>query len=301
MTDQAQRSPMVTIGMPVYNGSTYIREAIQSALAQTLRDFELVISDNCSTDDTAAICEEYCQRDSRVRYVRQEVNRGAYWNFSHVVGLATGQYFTWLAHDDMLEPTFLETCVDFLQDRPHTALVSGDFIVIADKGQQQGTEMLSSIRETSSWSDRRTEFFKYPISNVFYCIYGLYRTSACREVFAELTAPKVLTGSELPVLSRIAVRGAIASVPFKLRKYRSHSNSAYMLEFSQASRSHPAARTLGELRRLYGLRFDQLRVLIHSNLSPTTKISIIHHVLICYMRAFLKKVMRTMQPVFRSK
>ena len=103
--------PLVSIGMPVYNGETYVREAIESLLSQTLTDFELLISDNASTDGTQRICEAYAQRDHRVRYVRQNENLGAGRNFEYVLDHTRGQYFMWAAHDDAWAANWLEVLV----------------------------------------------------------------------------------------------------------------------------------------------------------------------------------------------
>jgi glycosyltransferase involved in cell wall biosynthesis len=104
--------------MPVYNGQEYVAETIESLLAQTYADFELLISDNASTDATESICRAYSERDRRIRYHRQECNRGANWNYNHVFALATGQYFKWAAYDDLCAPTFVERCLEVLQRRP---------------------------------------------------------------------------------------------------------------------------------------------------------------------------------------
>lgn len=104
----AKRVPRVSIGMPVYNGAKYIREALDSLLAQTFIDFELIISDNASTDSTDAICLEYAAKDARIQYVRQDVNCGAIENFRHVLNGARGQYFMWAACDDMWSENWLE-------------------------------------------------------------------------------------------------------------------------------------------------------------------------------------------------
>lgn len=103
-----EKSPRVSIGMPVYNGEKYIREALDSLLVQTFTDFELIISDNASSDDTQAICEEYARRDKRVRYVRQSENIGMVANFQFVLDGAIGEYFMWAAHDDIWSPNWLE-------------------------------------------------------------------------------------------------------------------------------------------------------------------------------------------------
>lgn len=109
--------PRVTVGMPVYNGAALLPAALDSILAQTLEDFELVISDNASTDATESICRAYAARDRRVRYYRNERNLGAAPNFNRLVGLASDgvPYFKWAAHDDVIAPTFLERCVAALE------------------------------------------------------------------------------------------------------------------------------------------------------------------------------------------
>jgi glycosyltransferase involved in cell wall biosynthesis len=84
--------PKVSIGLPVYNGEAYIQNAIDSILFQSFTDFELIISDNASTDETEKICREYADKDLRVRYYRVEQNRGAAWNFNRVFKLSSGQY-----------------------------------------------------------------------------------------------------------------------------------------------------------------------------------------------------------------
>jgi glycosyltransferase involved in cell wall biosynthesis len=104
----------VCIGMPVYNGRKYVGAAIESILAQTFTDFELVISDNASTDDTAEICQSYAAKDSRVRFSKIAANVGANLNFERVYRLGHGQYFKWAAHDDLIAPTFIQKCVEAL-------------------------------------------------------------------------------------------------------------------------------------------------------------------------------------------
>jgi glycosyltransferase involved in cell wall biosynthesis len=112
----------VSIGLPVFNGENYLEAAVDSILAQTFKDFELIISDNASTDRTQEICQRYCGRDSRVRYFRSEQNHGAAWNFNRVFELASGEYFKWAAHDDMIAPDFLQKCVAVLDEDPTVVL-----------------------------------------------------------------------------------------------------------------------------------------------------------------------------------
>ncbi len=110
--------PRVSIGLPVYNGENYLTSAIETLLAQTFTDFELIISDNCSTDRTQDICRSFCDRDARIRYVRQAKNLGAVRNFNLVFHYARGEYFKWAAHDDVCAPAFLQRCVERLDANP---------------------------------------------------------------------------------------------------------------------------------------------------------------------------------------
>ena len=103
--------PVVSIGMPVFNGEAYLAEAVQSLLGQSFQNLELIISDNGSTDGTAEICERVAAADARVRYYRQATNIGSLANFEFVFRQAKGKYFMWAAHDDIWSPTWVEELV----------------------------------------------------------------------------------------------------------------------------------------------------------------------------------------------
>lgn len=118
MEETAKKTPQVSIGMPVYNGKQFIREALDSLLAQTFTNFELIISDNASTDGTEVICREYEKRDNRIRYVRWLENRGAIVNFKFVLNEAVGKYFMWAACDDTRSIDYLELNCNFLEQNP---------------------------------------------------------------------------------------------------------------------------------------------------------------------------------------
>src|SRR5687767_14896710 len=90
---RATRTPGVSVGVPVYNGEDYLAECLESLLKQSFEDFELILSDNGSTDATEQICREYAARDARIRYLREPENRGGSWNFNRLPRLARGEYF----------------------------------------------------------------------------------------------------------------------------------------------------------------------------------------------------------------
>jgi glycosyltransferase involved in cell wall biosynthesis len=106
----------VTIGMPVYNGERFLREAISCLLEQDHQEFELIISDNCSTDATESICKGFAQQDSRIIYHKNKVNLGALNNFNNLISMAQGDYFMWAASDDKHHPSFLSTMINYLEN-----------------------------------------------------------------------------------------------------------------------------------------------------------------------------------------
>ncbi len=106
--------PRVSIGLPVYNGENYLKDAIDSILSQTFTDFELIISDNASTDRTQDICQAYAVKDPRIRYYRIKQNQGAARNFNRVFELSLGGFFKWAAHDDIIASDYISKCVEVL-------------------------------------------------------------------------------------------------------------------------------------------------------------------------------------------
>jgi glycosyltransferase involved in cell wall biosynthesis len=124
----------VAIGLPVYNGHNYLPAAIDSILAQSYGDFDFLISDNASTDGTEEICHAYAQRDRRIRYIRQAKNVGAAANHNLTVRMTDSPYFKWAAHDDLLAPGFLATCVDVLDRDPTVVLASPASMLIDEAG-----------------------------------------------------------------------------------------------------------------------------------------------------------------------
>lgn len=110
--------PLVSIGLPVFNGERYLEGAVRAILEQTFTDFELVVCDNASTDGTADILARLSREDRRIKVHRNPVNIGAAPNWNRVFELSTGRYFKWVAHDDLHEPEFLERTVDVLEQDP---------------------------------------------------------------------------------------------------------------------------------------------------------------------------------------
>jgi glycosyltransferase involved in cell wall biosynthesis len=124
--------PRLSIGLPVYNGEKYLAEAIESLLGQSYEDFELIISDNASTDGTAEICRRYEKQDSRIRYVRQQRNIGLIPNHQFVIRQARGELFKFAAHDDLYGRDLLKLCIDALDEHPQAVCTHSWTVIIDD-------------------------------------------------------------------------------------------------------------------------------------------------------------------------
>lgn len=126
--------PRVSIGMPVYNGEKYIGQALDSILAQTYQNMEIIVSDNASTDRTAEICKRYASDDTRINFIQNERNLGAAPNYNRVFQISSGRYFKWAAHDDFIAPTFLEKCVNILEANPRIVVCYSKGYVVDKEG-----------------------------------------------------------------------------------------------------------------------------------------------------------------------
>ena len=127
--------PKVAVGMPVYNGERYLAQAIESIISQTFVDFELIISDNASTDGTEEICKRYQKRDRRISYIRQSRNLGAGNNFISVLERANSKYFMWAACDDEWEASWLERLTHALEDRSNNSFAFGEMQCQGENGE----------------------------------------------------------------------------------------------------------------------------------------------------------------------
>ena len=115
-------NPLVSIGMPVFNGEKSLAQALDALLEQDYSNLEVIISDNGSTDRTPMICQEFLKKDSRIKYYRSSENLGSNWNFNRVFDLSSGKYFMWAAHDDLRELSFVRACVEMLEQSAEAVL-----------------------------------------------------------------------------------------------------------------------------------------------------------------------------------
>lgn len=210
------QSPKVSIGLPVYNGENFIRETIDSILAQTFHDFELVISDNASTDSTEAICRAYANQDTRVRYNRNKENIGAYRNFSRVFKFASGEYFKWAAHDDVCLPDYLSKCVEVLDQNPSIVLCHCEAASIDQHGQMiKKWDIIPELDSLIPHLRFRRALF---LGEEIYFVWGLLR----KKVLDRTPLPGNFLGSDRAFLSGMSLLGRFHQIPERLFMQREH-------------------------------------------------------------------------------
>lgn len=216
-------APLVSIGLPVFNGEAYLEQALESILTQTWGDFELIISDNASTDRTEEICRVYVQRDPRVRYVRNTENRGAAFNYNQTVALARGQFFKWAAADDWLAPTFLETCLAPLQSDHSIVLVYPHTQIVDENGQP-----------LSLYEDELNLTESEPAERFCHFLDRFRRKDKCNAVFGLIRLEQLrktrlidrFTSSDITLLGELALLGKMVEVPQTLFYRRDHPGSS---------------------------------------------------------------------------
>jgi hypothetical protein len=212
-----QRPPLVSIGIPVYNGEAYLADAIASVLAQTMGDLEVVVSDNASTDGTRAIVEQFARADARVRYCRNETNLGAAPNYNRAFALSRGRYFKWLAHDDRIEPDYLDRTMRAMEGRPDVVLCNTAVDVIDEHGRIIGSyASILQQADRPSPADRFAVFILQPHTGVD--IFGLVRRSALE---ASVLHPS-FHGADRALLAQLALRGRMLQLPDRLHQIREH-------------------------------------------------------------------------------
>ena len=169
--------PVVSVGVPVYNGGSTLRDTLDSLTRQTYRNIEIIIADNCSLDQTESVCREYVQNDSRIRYVRHSKNIGATENFKYLLSQATAKYFMWAAADDKRSDNFIEVNLGFLEEHPdYVASTCPD----AFEGQEADVDNFRKFSLVGGGASRVLTFFKYCwVSHAMY--YCLARTNALRK------------------------------------------------------------------------------------------------------------------------
>ncbi|WP_198141400.1 glycosyltransferase family 2 protein [Verrucomicrobium spinosum] len=285
--------PRVSIGMPVFNAEKFLREAVESVLMQDLQDFELVISDNASTDATRSICEAFAQRDSRIRYHRNSKNLGLSQNFKKVVKLAQGTYFTWLAHDDSFaSPAYLSEHVRYLEQHPDVVLCGCTMRVFDQEnpGKPDDRE-LSPILPHQDWREARLAFFRWPQPEIHFVLYGVYRRDILLKVpldGRQHRGQPVATDMEYPILASLCRFGRIVALPQPLRNSRSVATSAACRDMERFSK-------FDHFCLAFKMRLTLVKIALRVSAPAKEKLKLLAVVLGNFTRAHLGQVPRFME------
>jgi glycosyltransferase involved in cell wall biosynthesis len=208
--------PLLSIGVPTYNGERYLAEALESALRQDYPNIEVLVSDTASTDSTPEICRRF-ESDSRVRYERSPETTSPSANFHRVLEMAQGTYFTWLAHDDLLSnPAYASTLVEALEANPDAVLCASSVEVFRDDPAERF--VVSYPERERPWRVARRGLFRWPQENWETFLYGIFRRDPLQRVFVpHWTFPDFL--------QRLGFAGRFIFEPAALRRIRLHEGS----------------------------------------------------------------------------
>jgi glycosyltransferase involved in cell wall biosynthesis len=231
-------SPKVSIGLPVFNGANYLRRSVQSLLAQTCENFELIISDNASTDETEGICRELARGDARIQYHRNETNIGAARNYNQVFHLARGKYFKWAAHDDECHPAMVQRCVEVLERSPAAVTMVYPLGELID---EQGRTLRRPLDRIECKQDRPHRRLCHLLSTLNMCdpVFGLYKSEYLKRT--QLIGP--FFGADYVLLGELVMIGEIwelEEVLFRLRAHEQRSMQAHASARARAAWYDPA-------------------------------------------------------------
>ena len=260
--------PRLTIGLPVRNGDRFLRPAIDSLCTQSFTDFELLISDNASTDETESICRDYAQRDRRILYFRSSNDIGLAKNYNQLFQRARGEYFKWAAADDLHQPGYLDCCVETLDQDSSVVLAYAKARFIDENGASvAGADPGFDLR-----SDAPAERFRYVIfaNSWVNAIFGVIRSHA----LAKTSLMPEYPGGDYQLLAQLALIGKFVELPDPLFLRRLHSAASsqnthddeYMMRLwtARPQRSSP----------LWHRRRDDFSSVMRSQLRAAEKLSL---------------------------
>ena len=168
--------PLISVGLMTRNRAEFLPATLESLLSQTEGRFELIISDNASSDKTQTVCEEYARRDSRIRYVRQDQDIGLPANFNQTLSMASGRFFMWAGDDDLWDRDFIRELLMLLERHQDAALAMSHF----DNFQDDAVFPVKprKFNNEASWL---SSVCRYMLTGDIICVWGMYRTTALKD------------------------------------------------------------------------------------------------------------------------
>lgn len=282
-------TPLVSIGIPAYNRPDKLRITLQCIRDQTYPNLEVIVSDDCSpSDGVGQVVNEAILSGQRIRFYRQPENLGATRNFEFVLTKATGKYFLWAEDEDSFEPEFVEKLAGCMESQPDLVACGCDIKSIDYHDNFIRLNQLSSIRPSAKWNQARKLFFRYPTSNIFFCILGMFKTDILKKSNMHYLVgwKGYETNGEVPFLAQIATFGRIAAIPEALKTYRINPDSIYHSEWRSISR-------FDLLMLRLGIRLRLCKIAVTSDLPILVKASLLNAILASYMVGIKGEVIGT--------
>jgi glycosyltransferase involved in cell wall biosynthesis len=261
--------PRLSIGVPVRNGARFLQKTLDSLLTQSCSEFELMISDNASTDQTEAICRVYAARDRRIRYYRSSEDLGVAHNYNHLFQQARGEYFKWAAADDLYEPDYVGRCLDVLECDPT--------VVLAYAKARFIDETDSPIEMSDPGFDLRSEATRERLRYVIYAshwvnaIFGLIRAEALAKTRLLPSYP----GGDYALLGELTLAGKFVEVPHSLFLRRLHPGASSQHTTDADWLVHFCTGSGRVCLPFWNRSYDHLMTIAHSGLSIGEKLSLV--------------------------
>jgi glycosyltransferase involved in cell wall biosynthesis len=253
--------PLVTVGVPVYNGEATMRRALDSLLAQDLADVEIIVCDNASTDATPDIATEYADRDDRVQFHRNPTNLGLAGNFNRTVDLARGPYFKWATHDDWHAPESLRLTVEALERHPD-ASVCATGVSWVDQHEVEFDRWQPTIDLLTVGPAERMRRVVRTMGET-HPMYGLLRTDLLRRTHRM----RSFVGSDRTLIAELALLGPIVQIPEVLHFYTVPTDRVG----SKPSLTYDPANAERLPLRTWRLISEHLAIVARSDLGPGDK------------------------------
>ena len=217
-------TPLVSIGLPVFNGENFVAQALRCLLDQTFTDWELIISDNCSTDRTWSVCSEFAARDRRIRLYRSERNLGVTPNYNRVFELSRGKYFKWITHDDCFDPQFIERCLQALMNNPKTVLAFPKLVHVDSEGRTI-REQVGDLSITDATPESRVShlmMLERETTDIYWSQFGLIPKNTLKKT----QVMGLFGGSDQVLLLELALHGHFEQVEGATFFHREHPAAA---------------------------------------------------------------------------
>lgn len=260
-------TPLVSIGIPIFNEEVFLSQSLMSLLAQDYSNLELYISDNASTDGTEKICRQIATLDGRVTYERRVQNQGAVSNFRQVLSCAKGKYFMWASGHDLWQPNYVSECVKLLEQEPEAVIAFGSTNWVDSAG--------NFMTRRSGWTDTRSmdnvARFHTLLWGNMHPILGLIRVDALNKTRGPLNT----AGTDLILLAELTLQGHFVhavTTSWSRRQFRDDEDYRQRMKRYSSAEYGLSRSTISKLTPLLRLPWELVKSVLRANISIVEKL-----------------------------